>query len=183
MDLHYKKGIKTMILNYKLTGNIKEAIENADLPTNDIYKRSVAVNDDGEVIIMDTCRNYTCASGLTAEKVYPLTKEQFVKALNDIKDFNEKIDRINNVLNETCDDNIYCPPSVENTLLNLLQELFDDKETDWIGYYIYELNYGEKWEPGIITDNGKDVKLETPEELYMLLIHNLDERESMDYEK
>lgn len=172
-----------MKFNYNIIGDIEKEKENANLPTIDVYKRSVAVNDDGEIIIMDTCGNYTYASELTTEKVYPLTKTQFVKALNDIKDFNEKIDRINNVLNETCDDNIYCPPSVENTLLNLLQELFDDKETDWIGYYIYELNYGEKWEPGMITDNGKDVKLETPEELYMLLIHNLDERESMDYEK
>lgn len=163
-----------MKFNYNIIGDIEKEKENANLPTIDVYKRSVAVNDDGEIIIMDTCGNYTYASELTTEKVYPLTKIQFVKAINDIKEFEEKIDKINAVLEENCEDSIYCPPSVLHTLFDLLQEMFDDKETDWIGYFIYELNFGQKWEPGMITDNGKDIRLQTPEDLYMLLINNMD---------
>ena len=163
-----------MKFNYNIIGDIKKEKENAKLPTRDIHKRSIAIDDDGEIIIMDTCGNYTYASDLTAEKIYPLTKDQFVRVINDIKENEEKINRINDVLRENCEDAVYCPPSLHHTLLDLLQELFNDELTDWIGYFIYDLDFGQKWEPGMVTDNGKDIPLKTAEDLYDLLIKNLE---------
>lgn len=47
-----------------------------------------------------------------------------------------------------------------------------DKD-EWIEYFCFELNFGKKWEPGLIRDdNGLDIVLQTPEDLYDLLQHN-----------
>jgi hypothetical protein len=40
-------------------------------------------------------------------------------------------------------------------------------------YFIYDLEYGSKWEPGMITENGKDIKLSNAGELYDVLINEL----------
>ena len=106
------------------------------------------------------------------EKYVPMTKQVFVDTINAIKEYHKKIDNIQTVLEENCEDSIFWPPSLENTLINVLIETFNDEE-DMIGYYIYELEFGEKWEPGRIKDNDKDIKMQTPEDLYDYLVDGL----------
>jgi hypothetical protein len=48
----------------------------------------------------------------------------------------------------------------------LLRKLLKDAVEN-IDYYIYELDYGRKYEPGIITDeNGHDIDFSSAEKLY-----------------
>lgn len=108
------------------------------------------------------------------DKYIPLTKEQFVKAINDLEDCQRRINNIQTVLEENCWDAIYCPPTVEETLIDVLSEAFNDKDED-ISYFIYELDFGKDWKPGTITtDNGEDIKMQTAEDLYDYLVSNLD---------
>lgn len=53
-------------------------------------------------------------------------------------------------------------------MVKVLGELTGDK-CDWIGYYIWELNFGDEWLEGAVTIGGKDVKLQTPTDLWNLL--------------
>lgn len=104
----------------------------------------------------------------------PMKKEQFVKIINAIKEYHRKIDNIQTVLEENCGiDTVFYPPSLENTLIDVLSIIFND-EGDDIEYFIYELEFGEDWEPGAITtEDGKDIKMQTAEDLYDYLIEEL----------
>lgn len=107
------------------------------------------------------------------EKYIPMTRQVFVDTINAIKDYHTKINNIQTVLEENCQDSVFWPPSLEDTLVNVLIEVFNDDPADIITYYIYELEFGEKWESGMITDNEQDIKLKTPEDLYDYLISGL----------
>ena len=55
---------------------------------------------------------------------------------------------------------------LEDTIVKLLAEIMGDTSDD-ISYFCWELDYGTKWEPGMITDqNGADVDFSTAEKLY-----------------
>lgn len=107
------------------------------------------------------------------DKYVPMTKEQFVKAINSIKEYHTKIDNIQTVLEENCEDVVFWPPSLEDTLVKVLEDSFNDN-TDIIGYFIYELEFGTQWKPGCIEENEKDIKMQTPEDLYDYLVSELD---------
>lgn len=53
---------------------------------------------------------------------------------------------------------------------NMLTEIMGDVESGWIGYWLYELECGKRWEPGSVEDDdGKEVKLETIQDLWNVL--------------
>ena len=56
--------------------------------------------------------------------------------------------------------------------ISILEEVFKDKECQWIRYFINELNYGEDYYDSCIVINGQNITLKTPEELYDLLLDN-----------
>lgn len=60
-------------------------------------------------------------------------------------------------------------------VIYLLEDNFNDSSEGWIGYWIYELNYGKEWRPGCVTlKDGTDIKLQSKEDLYNFLIKNKD---------
>jgi hypothetical protein len=58
---------------------------------------------------------------------------------------------------------------VDDLILNVLKTVMDDKENDWIGYYIYEIEWGQKYKDGYVEQNNKNIKLKTFEDLYNIL--------------
>ena len=52
--------------------------------------------------------------------------------------------------------------------IKLLAVVMND-ETELIYYFVWELDFGAKWKPGCITDNGKDIKLQTIQDLWIAL--------------
>lgn len=62
--------------------------------------------------------------------------------------------------------------SHESSVVFLLKRIMRD-QYEYIDYFIYELDYGRKYEAGMITDeNGEDIDLRTPELLYDFIINN-----------
>jgi len=54
-------------------------------------------------------------------------------------------------------------------LFRLLEKLFLDGEK-WIRYWVYDLDFGNEWEPGTVIDSdGTDVVLQTPQQLHDFL--------------
>lgn len=110
-------------------------------------------------------------------KIVPISKAAFVKVINAIQEYNKKIDAIQTVLEENCDDAIFWPPSLQNDLINILKDAFNDDD-DYYGmieYFIYDLEFGKQWRTGVVTDeNNKDIKMQTPEELYDYLVDGLE---------
>ena len=58
---------------------------------------------------------------------------------------------------------------IENQVEKCLKAHFKDK-SDWISYWMWELDFGKKWKEGVLTDEyGKDIPLRTSDDLWNLL--------------
>ena len=105
-----------------------------------------------------------------------MTKELFIATINSIQKQIE-IDRKNNsILQEMFpDDSIYCGynnSELFNALNLILKEQMKD-EDDWIGYFMFELDFGEKYRNGMVKEaDGSIIDLSNAERLYEFLIKN-----------
>ena len=72
------------------------------------------------------------------------------------------------------DGNIY-PPMCTEMVVDLLEFIFND-ENQWISYWIFELDFGKDYEDGWVTQkDGAVIPLKTVEDLYDLLVKNMEE--------
>lgn len=101
-----------------------------------------------------------------------INKKLFIEIINKIKQQDKIDEAFSKSLETVCDS--WCMYGFKNlkygALFDLLKEIFNDKG-DWISYFIYETDYGEK--KMLITDNKKKIYLRTPEDLYNFLIKNI----------
>lgn len=95
-----------------------------------------------------------------------MTKENFSELINAVKNHS---DYIYNLYKDYGIDFVNSPVmEIENEITKYLKAQFDDK-CDWIGYWMWELNFGENWKPGTVTENGNDIPLKTIDDLWNLL--------------
>lgn len=105
--------------------------------------------------------------------------KQFEKVMNEIKE----VDDFENDLASFCHkfntnnklgaEAEFRFPDLSATVVHLLEQIFNDKG-EWISYFIWELNYGESYEPGMILDaDGSAIKLANYKDLYEFLIDNM----------
>ena len=103
-----------------------------------------------------------------------MNKELFVSTFNSIKKQLE-IDRKNSSMLQEMfpDDSIYCGynnSELFNALNKILKESMKD-EYDWIGYFMYELDFGKKYRKGMVKESdGSIIDLSNAERLYEFLI-------------
>lgn len=100
-----------------------------------------------------------------------LTKKQFIKLLTDFKQIEEDINNVDKALKKLDPDfGGFYLSRVSTLITDALKAAMND-EYDYIGYWVYELDYGSKWKKGTITTKeGKDIKLKTAEDLYDYII-------------
>jgi len=99
-----------------------------------------------------------------------ITLEQFKSALSDIKLFQEAQDSINDGFKMLGQDSRIMITEPESVVVRLLEAVFKDKG-EWIQYFLYQLDWGEKYEDGCITDiDGSFIRLSTIRELYDFLL-------------
>ncbi len=54
-------------------------------------------------------------------------------------------------------------------LVRIIQQLCDDTENDWIGYWLWELDNGKRAEKNTVVYNDKNIPIKTLNDLYNLL--------------
>ena len=101
--------------------------------------------------------------------------EEFERIINKIKTLRELDESLANIAykysRDTKDDfEIMLPSCLEDDVITLLEYIYDDRVNGWISYWIYELEFGEKYREGTITLNGKDIRLKTARDLWEVLI-------------
>lgn len=97
-----------------------------------------------------------------------LNKEKFKSILSELEILTDKTHKIYE-LGITI-DTYDC---LEPIIVDLLKLHFSDKE-EWIEYFMYELDYGKRYKPNMIIDeNGNDISMCNSDELYDLLISNM----------
>ena len=106
-----------------------------------------------------------------------LTKEEFCKYINFIKDRVEAEDKINDLFTEEFFDSIFMPyGKCIDKIVSLLSKIMRCEDIDAYGttdidYFIYELDFGKKWpEYSAYDEHGALIPMRTPEELYDYLI-------------
>lgn len=113
------------------------------------------------------------------KKIDVLSVQEFVDIMNRLReasDLKEQVDRLfrnsrENIENDFCNA-AALQLSHESAVVFLLKKMLHDKY-DYIEYFIYELDFGRKYEVGMIIDeNGQDIDIHTPELLYDFISNN-----------
>lgn len=105
-----------------------------------------------------------------------ITFEKFDEVLSKIKKIHKLEDALTDLSaeyqKESRDEfNIWLPSMLETELLTLLSRLFDDADNDWIGYWIYELDFGERYYDGVaVNEDGENIPIKTSRDLWNLLL-------------
>ena len=105
---------------------------------------------------------------------YPISKQNFIKYINQIKQLRDIEDAINSA-GEILDFSISFGAH-EQLIINILEDAFDDSESNWVSYFVYDLSFGADWHEGCVREkDGTDVPLRDAGELYDLLMSELKE--------
>lgn len=111
-----------------------------------------------------------------------ISKEKFVEIINRLKNYKELQDKIDELFKDNIDNkemDFMNAGSIcvghESVVVYLLENMLD---TDMISYFIYELEYGEKYEKGCVLDaNMTEIDLSTAEKMYDYLVKSLESEE------
>lgn len=102
------------------------------------------------------------------------TKENFIKLMDSIEGFDRGTEKLSRILG-THEFNGWFY-SVRDSLIDFLNSIFYAKEdlddilfTSAIEYYIYDLNFGKDWVPGMITIDKEDFPIRNSGELWDFL--------------
>lgn len=121
------------------------------------------------VLILSVINGYNIYNFNNYEKENVMNFEHFDKCVNEIQNLYAKQEMLSDILSDG--DYIDFGNEVCDLLLQTLEIYFED-ESEWISYYIYELNFGKKYKDGMITIDDTIVRLSNTKELYNLLMEN-----------
>ena len=134
---------------------------------------NVAVTPDGKILIKNEDGTYEMYLGNDYIIIEGIpSREQFHMLLETMKDIDLKMDQLNDVLLETCIDSIVIFPTMKDTVLKYLKEVFHD-DYDVLYPFACEYECGQLWKEGSIMIDGKDVVLKTIDDLYDFLLEQL----------
>jgi hypothetical protein len=100
-----------------------------------------------------------------------ITLEQFTKLMVEFKKLQDDEHAVHDAMQKLSPDfgGFYLSRYSE-LFTRMIKMLTGDGDADWIGYYIYELEWGKKYHKGCITDNKKkDIPLKTIKDLYNII--------------
>jgi len=97
----------------------------------------------------------------------------FIKAIEAIKKQQEKELKFCDALEDMIDGNFVPQMSTDilSALLDCLQDIFNDKD-NWTDWWIYEKDFGKDKKITANYKNGRQIKLDTIEDLYNFLKKN-----------
>ena len=106
-----------------------------------------------------------------------ISKEFFIQCINDVKECEEYAVKLNDFFRKNKVEGYIFQPDCSATVVRLLHEIFGKADAnDDISYFCYELDFGKRWQKGMIKDtvNGKqvDIDMSSAEKLYDYLVAN-----------
>ena len=114
-------------------------------------------------------------------KKFLISREEFVKCIDRLREATDLVDKIDDIMRESRDNikNDFMNAASlqithEQIVIDLLEKLtHDDEIYSDISYFIYELDYGREYKPGMIKDNdGNELDFSTAGNLYDYLSKN-----------
>jgi len=97
-------------------------------------------------------------------------KRHFIQTMEYIVESIRKYEKFNKAIQEYTNDTNFSGFFMnDDFLLDLLKELYDDK-SDWIGYWLYDLDCGKLAKKKSIQMKGKNIPIKTLDDLYNIII-------------
>ena len=175
--------IKELVKKLRNCGGGTEGIKLVNEAADKIEWLQKLVDDMTNDHFVDTLDFYSERCQNLEEKLHklqnskPLRKEEFSKTLSSLKRNEDFIGEINDVFRKFSKDDLIYSTGLEETIIGLLETLFDDKENQWIAYWVWKENFGETYKEGDVTEeDGTIIPLATAEELYDFLVKNMREK-------
>lgn len=101
-------------------------------------------------------------------------KKLFLQTIDEIRAATKYQDGLNGFFRENNCDGYLLQPDCVDTVIRLLENIFCDTKDNWISYFCWELDFGGGYEPGsVIAPGGENIELRTAEDLYDLLVDNM----------
>ncbi len=107
-----------------------------------------------------------------------LSRKKFNKYMDAIRKSDGYVCELNSLSDKYGGEGYLFPPNCVDELVKLLEYVFDDKG-EWIEYFIYELDFGTEYHDGDVTEEDKNIPLATVDDLYDLLISNLERNDDV----
>lgn len=103
-----------------------------------------------------------------------ISKEIFIKTMESLEDLNKRMETADKAMQALCEDfgNFYICDAF-NITINLLSEIFNDKENDWLGYFIWERDWLHKFKLGDIVIGDYSVVINNWGDVYDFLISEM----------
>lgn len=110
-----------------------------------------------------------------------ISKKEFCRIINRLRNYDDLQKKINNLFDDWIDnrENDFCNAGSicighETVVVDLLKDIFQD-DTDLLGWWLYELDYGRAFTIGaIVEEDGSKPDLTTPEKLYDYLVRGME---------
>ena len=95
-----------------------------------------------------------------------MTKKEFKQFMTELMEIKKATDNLNNSLRVFEPDfNYFGLTRYESLVVDILKNVMNDK-SDWIGYWLYELDCGKKAKSSSVKKNGKNILIKTIDNLY-----------------
>lgn len=112
----------------------------------------------------------------------PMSRDDFISLIDNIKKFDDStraLDKALNEYDETSDFGGFTNFRAMDIIANLLNLLFQEEEDDYgsttIEYFMYDLDFGKEYKPGVITEaDGTLIDLSNAGSLYDYLVKSHD---------
>lgn len=97
-----------------------------------------------------------------------ISKEAFINVIEDLKESNDYQKNLNKFFKNNNVDGYIYQPDCSCSVVKLLHIIFENSDADeWISFFCFDLDFGRKWKPGIVTaKDGSTINIATAEELY-----------------
>lgn len=99
-----------------------------------------------------------------------ISKEKFVKIIDNLKKESDYIDETNKVNTKFQKDSYVMFSISFDIAIDLLGEIFNQEDTEIFYWWIFDMDFGRNFEIGNLKDNDKTPDLSTPELFYDYLI-------------
>lgn len=109
-----------------------------------------------------------------------ISKETFVKTMKSMEKYSGECDILSDALcafSTETDSNFFMNFTLVNAIIEILQEQFNDADSDWISYFMYDCDYLKNDFCRSIEVDGKPLEslIYTWEDVYDFLIKNMEE--------
>lgn len=104
-----------------------------------------------------------------------ISKETFIKTIERLEDLSNRMDMADRAMRGLCEDfgSFYICDAF-NITTDVLSEIFNDKENDWLGYFFWECDWLHKFKLGDIEIGGYSVVINNWGDVYDFLIANME---------